>query len=132
MSGVWISTAACGWWHFIIGNIHTSPPIFFSHLVAYFACAPPPPFRPCCPKMIKCHQSTTPWRRAWPGVLPRSARPGRGGPPLWGGGLVALNHFWSARSREGEGWAWIPAHRGQRSCRVINYFEINVFAITCC
>ena len=105
---------------FLLLAIHTPPHSIFLH-VSLLACFPPvcPPLRPCWPKMIKCHQSPTPWRRAWPGVLPRSARPGRGGPPLWGGGLVALNHFWSARSREGEGWAWIPVHRGQRSCRVI-------------
>ena len=93
---------------------------------------PPPPPRPCWPKMIKCHPSTTPWRRAWPGMLPRYARPVRGGPPLWGGWRVTLNHFWSARSGEEEGWAWIAVHRGQHSCHVINEFEINVFATTRC
>ena len=82
--------------------------------------------------MIKCHPSTTPWRRAWPGMLPRYARPVRGGPPLWGGWRVTLNHFWSARSGEEEGWAWIAVHRGQHSCHVINEFEINVFATTRC
>ena len=65
-------------------------------------------------------------------MLPRYARPVRGGPPLWGGWLVTLNHFWSARSGEEEGWAWIAVHRGQHSCHVINEFEINVFATTRC
>ena len=57
--------------------------------------------------MIKCHQSPTPKRRAtpsWPSGARQHPRPG---PPPRGGGLVALNHFWSARSREGEGWAWV-------------------------
>ena len=57
--------------------------------------------RPCCPKMIKCHQSTTPKRRAppsWPSGARQHPRPG---PPPRGGGLVALYHFWAARSKGG-------------------------------
>ena len=57
--------------------------------------------RPCWPKMIKCHQSTTPQRRAppyWPSVARQHPWPG---PPLRGGSLVALYHFWSARSGGG-------------------------------
>ena len=59
--------------------------------------------RPCCPKMIKCHQSTTPKRRAppsWPSGARQHPRPG---PPPRGGGLVALYHFWAARSKGGRG-----------------------------
>ena len=57
--------------------------------------------RPCWPKMIKCHQSTTPKRRAtpyWPSVARQHPWPG---PPTWGGGLVTLYHFWPARSERG-------------------------------
>ena len=57
--------------------------------------------RPCWPKMIKCHQSPTPKRRAtpsWPSGARQHPRPG---PPPRGGGLVALYHFWSARSKGG-------------------------------
>ena len=105
---------------------YTHLPTKFFFWLGCLLALPPPPLRPCWPKMIKCHQSTTPRRRAWPGMLPRFARPGRGGPSFWGGGLVTLNHFWPARSWEGRIWLWIPAHRGQRSCRV----EINVFSST--
>ena len=59
--------------------------------------------RPCWPKMIKCHQSTTPKRRAppyWPSVARQHPRPG---PPPRGGWLVTLYHFWSARSGRGRG-----------------------------
>ena len=105
---------------------YTHLPTKFFFWLGCLLALPPPPLRPCWPKMIKCHQSTTPRRRAWPGMLPRFARPGRGGPSFWGGGLVTLNHFWPARPGEGRIWLWIPAHRGQRSCRV----EINVFSST--
>ena len=77
---------------------YTHLPTKFFFWLGCLLALPPPPLRPCWPKMIKCHQSTTPRRRAWPGMLPRFARPGRGGPSFWGGGLVTLNHFWPARS----------------------------------